>query len=309
MGARRGAALVLALGGLTLLPAGAGADHHLMKVREVGSGPIPYVELQAYAPFQTVLGGHTITYYDSVRRCVADLHVPGLAARRAAQHRRPTHVSDLERSTRGCHGRLLGSPCLSIPVAGGALCFDTVPTSFTDCVSWGSFTGAGMLPSPSGTPVSELRRAGRHHPHDRAGLRDVARGRRRFEQQRRGLLDRLSHSAQQRHPADRDRLRWRRWRGRWRRRRRGRHTSPPETNVTKGPDKSTNKRKVKIRFESSESGSTFMCRLDKRAFKACASPFKKRVDEGRHKFLVYAIDAAGNSDQTPAKLKFRVVGD
>ena len=116
------------------------------------------------------------------------------------------------------------------------------------------------------------------------------------------------HSAQQRHPADRDRLRRRR-RGRWRRRREGGDTSPPETKVTKGPEKSTNKRKVKIKFESSESGSTFMCKLDKRAFKACASPFKKRVGEGRHKFLVYAIDAAGNSDQTPAKLKFRVVGD
>ena len=82
---------------------------------------------------------------------------------------------------------------------------------------------------------------------------------------------------------------------------------PPQTTITKGPEKRTTKHRIKIRFESSEPGSSYMCKLDKGAYKTCNSPFKKRVGEGRHKFSVFAIDAAGNADQTPAKVKFRVV--
>jgi len=33
----------------------------------------------------------------------------------------------------------------------------------------------------------------------------------------------------------------------------------------------------------------------------------KHLDEGKHKFKVRATDAAGNTDPTPAKDKFKVV--
>jgi hypothetical protein len=83
---------------------------------------------------------------------------------------------------------------------------------------------------------------------------------------------------------------------------------PPETTITKGAPNKTKKSKVKLKFTSSEPDSTFQCKLDKNQFKACTSPRKvKNLDEGKHKFKVRAVDAAGNVDPSPAKDKFRVV--
>lgn len=81
----------------------------------------------------------------------------------------------------------------------------------------------------------------------------------------------------------------------------------PDTTITKKPKKKSTKRKAKFKFESSEDGSTFECKLDKKPFKSCESPFKKKVKPKKHKFLVRAIDAAGNVDPTPAKAKFKVL--
>jgi hypothetical protein len=63
---------------------------------------------------------------------------------------------------------------------------------------------------------------------------------------------------------------------------------------------------VAIRFAASER-SHFECKLDGRAFHSCRSPFRARLATGRHTFRVYAIDAAGNRDRTPALLHLRVV--
>jgi streptogramin lyase len=83
-------------------------------------------------------------------------------------------------------------------------------------------------------------------------------------------------------------------------------TDPPETTITKGAPNKTDRSKVKFKFESSEPGSTFECKKDRKRWKACASPTKmKRLDEGRHKFKVRATDAAGNVG-TAAKDAFRV---
>jgi Ca2+-binding RTX toxin-like protein len=63
---------------------------------------------------------------------------------------------------------------------------------------------------------------------------------------------------------------------------------------------------VAIRFAASER-SHFECKLDGRAFHSCRSPFRTRLAAGRHTFRVYAIDAAGNRDRTPALIHLRVV--
>jgi len=82
---------------------------------------------------------------------------------------------------------------------------------------------------------------------------------------------------------------------------------PPETTITKAPPNKTDKVKAKFKFTSDESGSTFECKLDKQPYKPCASPRKyKRLDEGKHKFRVRAIDPAGNVDLTAAKGKWKV---
>ncbi len=81
----------------------------------------------------------------------------------------------------------------------------------------------------------------------------------------------------------------------------------PQTTIGKKPRARSTKRKAKITFSSSESGSTFMCRLDRGAFKSCNSPFSKRVKPGKHKLQVIAIDATGNRDPSPATYKWKVL--
>jgi hypothetical protein len=85
----------------------------------------------------------------------------------------------------------------------------------------------------------------------------------------------------------------------------------PETTITDGPKrkvKTTRRRaRVTFGFESSEDGSTFLCKLDDGPFKPCASEKSYRLKRGAHTFWVVAVDAAGNPDATPAKKRFKVV--
>ncbi len=83
-------------------------------------------------------------------------------------------------------------------------------------------------------------------------------------------------------------------------------STAPETTIDKGPKKRTKKRKAKLVFSSNEPGSTFECRLDKKPYKPCDSPYKRRVKRGKHSFEVRAVDAAGNVDATPAKRSWKV---
>lgn len=63
---------------------------------------------------------------------------------------------------------------------------------------------------------------------------------------------------------------------------------------------------VAFRFGASESA-RFECRLDAKPFRRCRSPLRTHLAVGRHTFRVFAIDAAGNRDKTPALVKLRVV--
>jgi hypothetical protein len=90
---------------------------------------------------------------------------------------------------------------------------------------------------------------------------------------------------------------------------------PPDTSIQSGPSK-TDKPKARFTFTSTEAGATFQCRLKgkgvKKALKRyapCASPKRyKKLAPGKYRFLVFATDAAGNADLTPAKKKFKVLG-
>jgi hypothetical protein len=83
-------------------------------------------------------------------------------------------------------------------------------------------------------------------------------------------------------------------------------TTAPETTIDKVKLK-VDKGKAKFTFSSSEAGSHFECRLDKGKFATCSSPQGyKHLDDGKHKFYVRAVDAAGNFDGSPAKEKFKV---
>jgi Ca2+-binding RTX toxin-like protein len=65
------------------------------------------------------------------------------------------------------------------------------------------------------------------------------------------------------------------------------------------------RRTVAFGFASNEAG-TFRCKLDRGPFKPCRSPRRYRLAPGTHSFRVFAIDAAGNRDRSPALFSFRI---
>ncbi len=79
----------------------------------------------------------------------------------------------------------------------------------------------------------------------------------------------------------------------------------PRTKITKHPRKQSTKRKAKFRFKASEPA-TFKCKLDKRRFRKCSSPYAKKVGVGKHRFRVRATDRVGKVDSSPAKFKWKV---
>ncbi|MGE5280950.1 MAG: hypothetical protein ACM3N0_01260 [Chloroflexota bacterium] len=85
-------------------------------------------------------------------------------------------------------------------------------------------------------------------------------------------------------------------------------TTPPQTTISSGPGKKLATGLAKFSFRSSEgAGAHFVCKLDRRKAASCKSPKTyRRLKRGKHVFRVWAIDAAGNKDPTPAKRRFRV---
>ena len=75
----------------------------------------------------------------------------------------------------------------------------------------------------------------------------------------------------------------------------------PQTTISSGPPARTASLSASLVFSSSESGSTFECKLDAGAYAACSSPRAlSGLAVGFHSFAVRAIDVAGNVDGTPA---------
>lgn len=86
-----------------------------------------------------------------------------------------------------------------------------------------------------------------------------------------------------------------------------RDIEPPQTTIGRELGKALAKGTAKLRFRSSENGSTFTCKLDRRKASRCKSPKTYRnLKPGRHLFKVWATDAAGNKDPSPAKKAFRI---
>ena len=85
-------------------------------------------------------------------------------------------------------------------------------------------------------------------------------------------------------------------------------TTAPQTKITKAPKGKSSSSAARFKFASTEAGSTFQCKLDRKPFKSCRSPKKyKGLRPGNHVFKVRATDGAGNTDPTPAVKKFTVL--
>jgi hypothetical protein len=84
-------------------------------------------------------------------------------------------------------------------------------------------------------------------------------------------------------------------------------TTPPDTTISSGPSGTVTTGSASLAFTSSETGSTFQCRLDAGAWGSCSSPKSySNLANGSHTFDVRATDGAGNTDATPASRTWTV---
>jgi Ca2+-binding RTX toxin-like protein len=82
----------------------------------------------------------------------------------------------------------------------------------------------------------------------------------------------------------------------------------PVTGAISGPKAVTKPAKAKFTFSSTTAGATFQCKVDAKAWKTCASPYKvatKKLTPGKHKLFVRAV-VGGATDATPSKKAFTV---
>jgi Ca2+-binding RTX toxin-like protein len=85
---------------------------------------------------------------------------------------------------------------------------------------------------------------------------------------------------------------------------------PPRTGLSRHPRKLLKTRRARrhvVFAFKSEPGARFRCRIDRRRYTPCTSPRAYQLAAGRHVFAVFAIDAAGNRDPSPALYPFRVL--
>jgi hypothetical protein len=291
---RRGLAAVVAAAALLGLAAPAQATYHLMSVREVATNPAgpnsSYIELQMYSPGQTHVTGHAVTFYTATGSLLASFVLTSDVPN--GDNNRTILIGDT--ATAGTPDFTYDQLADAIQTygPGGAACWDVV-----DCVSWGNFSGAGALPSPVGTPAAAITDGS-------ALIRSITPGCATLleagDDTNTSSADFALGTPSPRNntvtPTEKPCTGG------------GGDTTAPNTTITKGPDKKTEKSKAKFKFTSTEAGSTFECSIDKGEFKSCSSPTTyKRLSPGKHKFQVRAIDAAGNVDKTPATLKWKVL--
>jgi hypothetical protein len=300
---RRAIAGLAVLTGLLVIPAPASADHHFMVIREFfpGSAAVleddAFVELQMYSSGQNAVDTHFVSFHESngANEPAAIFEDNVLNG----QNQRTILIGDDE-----VPGADLTYDDLSTATdrAGGAACFTSSDPliGIVDCVAWGNFDNStaglpvGNPASPAGIPEGQsltrsiaagcatLLEASDDTDDSAADFALTA------PSPRPNSVAPTEQSCGGGGPGGDD--------------------NAPQTTITKAPAKKLEKSKTKVKFRSSEPGSTFECRFDKGKFKKCRSPRKlKRLDDGKHKFQVRATDQAGNTDPTPAKAKFKVV--
>jgi len=299
--------MVVALVSLSALawPAAAPATFHEMSIREVyaGTPESQYVELQMWAAGQNLVGGHVLKTY-SAGGAVTSTNTFATDVPNGANQSTillATPAAETEFGVTADTALAAGS----LDPTGGAVCWETL-----DCVSWGAFSGfAGAAPSPTGTPAAAI-------PPGMALRRTIAPGCATLleptDDRDNSAADfspvfpapRPNSVAPSEHRCP------------------GSSESPfgvvpgggsskkgaPQTTLRRKPGETIHDRTPTFRFASSESGSTFQCKLDGKPFRSCRSPFtSKPLAPGRHTFKVRARDDSGKLDPSPASYRFRVV--
>lgn len=296
MTVRKRLALPLALLGLFLLAPSASASYHLMSVREVAPNPAgpdtAFIELQMYSAAQNLVGTRPVSYYTATGTLLGSYVLPGSVPN--GENQRTILIGDTAAA---------GSPDFVNPTLadalqtygpGGAVCFDVV-----DCVSWGAFTGAALLPSPTGTPAAAI-------PDGSSLERSIAPGcATLLEASDDADVSATDFALATPSPRNNSVTPTEQACGGG-----GGNgdDDPPQTSITKAPKAKSAKTTAKFKFRADDQAAEFRCKLDKGTFEKCSSPKKyKNLDPGKHRFQVFAVDASGNADRTPAKAKFKIV--
>ena len=76
-------------------------------------------------------------------------------------------------------------------------------------------------------------------------------------------------------------------------------TIAPDTSILTGPTGSVSSTSATFTYSSTEGASSFVCQLDAGDFVACPASYTG-LSQGSHTFRVFATDAAGNQDPSPA---------
>jgi hypothetical protein len=142
---------LLILSALLLLPLPASATFHLVKIVEVFPGATvepsaQYVVLQMYFPGQNLVKTHSLTVFDATGTKVGTFTFGGNVSNGANLATMLVATPTAE-DLFGINADLMMTPVLQ--AGGGAACWDVV-----DCVAWGSFDAANLLPKAPGTPFN-----------------------------------------------------------------------------------------------------------------------------------------------------------
>lgn len=301
--ARRGTASgSLLLAAAALCCPAASATFHEISIREVYPGSAAqteteYVELQMWAAGQNVVGGHSLIAYEAGGGVAGTTtfggDVPGSASQSTILLGTASVVSAF-----GVIPDAVMAPGQLDP-AGGAVCWEAI-----DCVAWGNFKAS--LPSPAGAPMSPsgiadgmaLRRtiapgcASLLEPTDDRddSATDFAAV---FPSPRPNSVVPTEHACSSTGPQSSGPSG-------------GRGT--PQTTIVRGPGHRTRDRTPSFRFAADEADASFECKLDRKPFKPCRSPFtSRRLAVGRHSFQVHARDGSNQLDPSPAHYSFRVI--
>jgi hypothetical protein len=287
---------------LGLTAPAASATFHEISIREVypGSAANPgaeYVELQMWSSGQELVAGHFVRSFGAATQTST---IPSDVPRGANQSTIVLATPEAEAQF-GIVADAALSPSGQLNPSGGAVCWEAL-----DCMSWGGF--GGSLPAPAGSPATPagipdglaLRRtiapgcatlleASDDRNNSAADFSLV------FPAPRPNSVTPSERSCDSSGPAAG---------GPAGQKGRG----APQTTIKRKPAKRIRDRTPTFRFTSDEAGSTFQCKLDRKPFRSCRSPFTaKRLPLGLHTFEVRARDSSGHLDLTPATYAFRVI--
>lgn len=293
--------LAVAVAILVLPTSPALATFHEIVIREVyagGASNDSYVVLQAYRSGQEFVKGHSLAAYASGGGEIASFAFPDDVSN--GQNQMTILIADTAYASTFPTGPPPDGTVAGLNLArdGGAVCWAEL-----DCVSWGSFSGS-PLASPAGTPADAI-------PEGMALRRTIAPGcptlLEAADDRNNSAVDLLPVFPAPRSNAVTPSERVCSTESA------GNPTGPgsrgtPQTSLRRKPPKKTTDRTPTFRFASNEAGSTFECKVDRRRFRPCGSPFtSRRLAFGRHVFRVRARNTAGTADPSPATFRFKIV--